>query len=182
MSTSPIRRIASSIVAPRLIDPTQGEVKRQKGQPKAKPSCNPGFPCSIRMAIAVPLSNCMDGRICEPADGWHAPCFTSGRHVWAAHPHRSRCLADSVLARSLSCRAGPHLNVTKLLDGVDMISTDLFDTLLLRTLRSERARILAGERAFARELSGTGPARRRVLACRGAPGGAAASPIGRSTS
>jgi FMN phosphatase YigB (HAD superfamily) len=50
----------------------------------------------------------------------------------------------------------PHLNVTKLLDGVDMISTDLFDTLLLRTLRSERARILAGERAFARELSGLG--------------------------
>lgn len=31
----------------------------------------------------------------------------------------------------------------------DLISTDVFDTLLLRTLRSERARIVAGERRFA---------------------------------
>jgi FMN phosphatase YigB (HAD superfamily) len=39
---------------------------------------------------------------------------------------------------------------------VDLVSTDVFDTLLLRTWRSESARILAGERAFARVLEARG--------------------------
>lgn len=38
----------------------------------------------------------------------------------------------------------------------DLISTDVFDTLLLRTLRSERARIVAGERRFAALLKQKG--------------------------
>lgn len=46
----------------------------------------------------------------------------------------------------------PYPDKAALLDGVELISTDLFDTLLLRTLRSERARIIAGERRFARRL------------------------------
>jgi FMN phosphatase YigB (HAD superfamily) len=49
-----------------------------------------------------------------------------------------------------------HPNETELLDGVELVSTDLFDTLLLRTLRSERARIIAGERRFARRLAEQG--------------------------
>lgn len=49
-----------------------------------------------------------------------------------------------------------HPNETQLLDGVELVSTDLFDTLLLRTLRSERARIIAGERSFARNLAEQG--------------------------
>lgn len=50
----------------------------------------------------------------------------------------------------------PHPNEAALLDGVELVSTDLFDTLLLRTLRSERARIIAGERRFARKLAEQG--------------------------
>jgi FMN phosphatase YigB (HAD superfamily) len=38
----------------------------------------------------------------------------------------------------------------------DLISADVFDTLLLRTLRSERSRILRGERLFSRLLAGRG--------------------------
>lgn len=38
----------------------------------------------------------------------------------------------------------------------DLISADVFDTLLLRTLRSERSRILHGERLFSRLLAGRG--------------------------
>lgn len=49
-----------------------------------------------------------------------------------------------------------HPNEAQLLDGVELVSTDLFDTLLLRTLRSERARIVAGERRFARKLAEQG--------------------------
>lgn len=49
-----------------------------------------------------------------------------------------------------------HPNEAELLDGVDLVSTDLFDTLLLRTLRSERARIIAAERSFARSLAERG--------------------------
>lgn len=49
-----------------------------------------------------------------------------------------------------------HPNEAELLDGVELVSTDLFDTLLLRTLRSERARIVAGERSFARRLAEQG--------------------------
>lgn len=50
----------------------------------------------------------------------------------------------------------PHPDDTTLLDGVALVSTDLFDTLLLRTIRSERARIIAGERRFARKLAEQG--------------------------
>lgn len=50
----------------------------------------------------------------------------------------------------------PHPNEATLLDGVALVSTDLFDTLLLRTIRSERARIIAGERRFARKLAEEG--------------------------
>lgn len=50
----------------------------------------------------------------------------------------------------------PHPNEAALLEEVDLVSTDLFDTLLLRTLRSERARIVAGERMFARRLAEQG--------------------------
>lgn len=50
----------------------------------------------------------------------------------------------------------PYANDAALLDGVALVSTDLFDTLLLRTLRSERARIVAGERGFARKLTEQG--------------------------
>ncbi len=42
------------------------------------------------------------------------------------------------------------------LDGVSLISTDVFDTLLLRRLRSERSRIVEGEGLFARLLSERG--------------------------
>ena len=49
-----------------------------------------------------------------------------------------------------------HPNEAELLHGVELVSTDLFDTLLLRTLRSERARIVAGERSFARKLAEQG--------------------------
>lgn len=42
------------------------------------------------------------------------------------------------------------------IDQADLISTDVFDTLLLRTYRSERSRILRGERLFARLLAGRG--------------------------
>lgn len=42
------------------------------------------------------------------------------------------------------------------LDGVSLISTDVFDTLLLRRLRSERSRIVEGERLFARFLGERG--------------------------
>ncbi len=49
-----------------------------------------------------------------------------------------------------------HPDEAELLDGVELVSTDLFDTLLLRTLRSERARIDAGERSFARKLAEQG--------------------------
>ena len=38
----------------------------------------------------------------------------------------------------------------------DLISTDVFDTLLLRTYRSERSRILRGERLFSRQLAKCG--------------------------
>ena len=38
----------------------------------------------------------------------------------------------------------------------DLISTDVFDTLLLRTYRSERSRILLGERLFSRHLAERG--------------------------
>lgn len=38
----------------------------------------------------------------------------------------------------------------------DLISTDVFDTLLLRTYRSERSRILLGERLFSRRLAERG--------------------------
>jgi hypothetical protein len=38
----------------------------------------------------------------------------------------------------------------------DLISTDVFDTLLLRTSRSERSRIVHGERLFSRLLAGRG--------------------------
>lgn len=50
----------------------------------------------------------------------------------------------------------PHPNEAALLDGVELVSTDLFDTLLLRRLRSERARIIAGESRFARKLAEQG--------------------------
>lgn len=50
----------------------------------------------------------------------------------------------------------PHPDDTTLLDGVALVSTDLFDTLLLRKLRSERARIIAGERRFVRKLAEQG--------------------------
>lgn len=50
----------------------------------------------------------------------------------------------------------PHPSAPALLDGVELVSTDLFDTLLLRTLRSERARIIAGERLFASRLAEEG--------------------------
>lgn len=50
----------------------------------------------------------------------------------------------------------PHPNEAALLDGVALVSTDLFDTLLLRKIRSERARIIAGERRFARKLAEQG--------------------------
>lgn len=50
----------------------------------------------------------------------------------------------------------PHPDDTTLLDGVALVSTDLFDTLLLRTIRSERARIISGERRFARKLAEQG--------------------------
>ena len=43
-----------------------------------------------------------------------------------------------------------------LLDGIELVSTDVFDTLLLRTHRSERARIIVGERQFARRLAEQG--------------------------
>lgn len=42
------------------------------------------------------------------------------------------------------------------LDGVSLISTDVFDTLLLRRLRSERSRIVEAERLFARFLGERG--------------------------
>lgn len=45
---------------------------------------------------------------------------------------------------------------TELFDAVELVSTDLFDTLLLRTHRSERARIVAAERLFARRLAQQG--------------------------
>lgn len=47
----------------------------------------------------------------------------------------------------------PNPDEATLLGGVKLVSTDLFDTLLLRRLRSERARIIAGERSFARHLA-----------------------------
>ncbi|CAN7550376.1 hydrolase [Bosea sp. LjRoot9] len=50
----------------------------------------------------------------------------------------------------------PHPNEAELLEGIELVSTDLFDTLLLRTLRSERARIVGGERIFARRLAEQG--------------------------
>lgn len=50
----------------------------------------------------------------------------------------------------------PHPNEEEVLDGIELVSTDLFDTLLLRTLRSERARIVGGERIFARRLAEQG--------------------------
>ena len=40
--------------------------------------------------------------------------------------------------------------------GVDLVSTDVFDTLLLRTTRSERSRLVMGERLFARSLASQG--------------------------
>lgn len=43
-----------------------------------------------------------------------------------------------------------------LFDGIGLVSTDVFDTLLLRTYRSERSRIIAGERQFARRLAEQG--------------------------
>lgn len=42
--------------------------------------------------------------------------------------------------------------IEALLSDVDLVSTDVFDTLLLRRLRSERARIQHGERLFAQAL------------------------------
>lgn len=42
------------------------------------------------------------------------------------------------------------------LDGIRVVSTDVFDTLLLRNGRSERSRIVAGERRFAALLAGRG--------------------------
>ncbi|MFT3952971.1 MAG: HAD family hydrolase [Piscinibacter sp.] len=42
------------------------------------------------------------------------------------------------------------------LDGIEVISTDVFDTLLLRNGRSERARIVAGERRFSALLARRG--------------------------
>lgn len=41
-------------------------------------------------------------------------------------------------------------------DGIKLVSTDVFDTLLLRRGRSERSRILEGERRFARSLAERG--------------------------
>src|SRR6267378_3269307 len=41
-------------------------------------------------------------------------------------------------------------------DGIEVISTDVFDTLLLRTNRSERSRILKGERLFSDLLARRG--------------------------
>jgi len=41
-------------------------------------------------------------------------------------------------------------------DGIEVISTDVFDTLLLRTNRSERSRILKGERLFSDLLAHRG--------------------------
>lgn len=53
------------------------------------------------------------------------------------------------MRRSLRELSGP-------LDGITLISTDVFDTLLLRTRKSERSRIVEGERLFARLLGQRG--------------------------
>lgn len=56
-------------------------------------------------------------------------------------------------------RSVPSWNLAKRMDlcgDVELVSTDVFDTLLLRTYRSERARIIAGERLFARKLAKQG--------------------------
>lgn len=43
-------------------------------------------------------------------------------------------------------------HIQRPLSGIDLISTDVFDTLLLRQPRSQRSRVMAGERRFARLL------------------------------
>jgi FMN phosphatase YigB (HAD superfamily) len=47
-------------------------------------------------------------------------------------------------------------DLAKIVDPIEMISTDVFDTLLLRSSRSERARIMTGERLFSNLLAQRG--------------------------
>jgi len=52
--------------------------------------------------------------------------------------------------------ANRNVDLLSAIGQADLISTDVFDTLLLRTYRSERSRILLGERRFSRLLAKRG--------------------------
>ncbi len=66
------------------------------------------------------------------------------------------CKSLASLVRALRMRNSKLAHLENEIGQIEVISTDVFDTLLLRTMRSERSRIVIGERMFADLLARRG--------------------------